>query len=261
MTSQASRRFSRRLIPGRSCVLGLALILGACATSKSINASGEPKRILVAMKAACGGDAWNQVQGWHETGLADLPGRPGIEHEIWHDMRTLKTTMMNRVGGRVMRHAGFNGSSYWQTKPDGTVEVGHDPAKLRRHRRDAYLSSSGWFFPHRFPAQIDLIGSRQIDGSEHYVLRISPSDAEPFDLWINAGTYRIRKIIAGEEYAELSDYKMFGGICSATTGRQGDGDPAHDIVLRVLTIDTLRTIPSATFEPPHVGTERSTQWW
>ena len=43
---------------------------------------------------------------------------------------------------------------------------------------------------------------------------------------------------------------MFDGVCSATTGRQGDGDPAHEIVLHVQTVETEDAVPAATFEPP-----------
>ena len=234
----------------RAGVLGLALTLMGCAPQGRIGSSPTPARILAAMKSACGGNAWDGVKGWHETGIVKLPGRPDMPHEIWHDMRTLKTAMINRNEGRVMRHAGYNGSAYWHVKPDGSVDIGHEPAKLRKHRRDAYLSSSGWFFPQRFPASISQTGTWLIDGTPHHVLRIAPTEADPFDLWVDAGTYRIRKIIAGEEYAELSDYKMFGGICSATIGRQGDGNPAHEIVLEVRTIETSKAIPAASFEPP-----------
>jgi hypothetical protein len=240
---------------GKFCAIGLAAIVAGCATHSPVSSSRGPAELLARMKDNCGGEAWNRVVGWHETGVADLPGRPGIPHEIWHDMRTLKTAMMNRVGDRVMRHAGFNGSTYWQVKPDGDVEVGDDPAKLRRHRRDAYLSSAGWFFPERFPAEMVLAGRVEVDGTAHHVLRIAPADAEPFDLWVNSRTYRIHKIVAGAEYAELSDYRMFGGVCSATLGKQGDGNPAHELVLHVRTIDTSRAIPAATFEPP-VGARR-----
>ena len=48
---------------------------------------------------------------------------------------------------------------------------------------------------------------------------------------------------AFEEYAELSDYRTFNEVCSATTGRQGDGDPSHEIVLHVQSIDTTQPIP------------------
>lgn len=234
----------------RTCIVSIALALPGCSHPNTFNSSGRPERILASMRAACGGKAWDAVQGWHETGVVDLPGRSGMPHEIWHDMRTLKTAMMNRVEGRVMRHAGFNGTVYWQVKPDGGVDVGRDPAKLRRHRRDAYLSSSGWYFPKRFPAKTVLVESKPFEGTPHHVLRIFPSEAESFDLWVNATTYRIRRIVAGTEYAVLSDYKMFGGICSATIGRQGDGNPAHDIVLHVRTINTSKPIPASAFEPP-----------
>lgn len=253
MTFVASVR--RLSFLGKLCSIGLAAIVAGCATHNPASPSPGPAELLGKMKDSCGGEAWDRVAGWHETGVADLPGRPGIPHEIWHDMRTLKTAMMNRVGDRVMRHAGFNGSTYWQVKPDGAVEVGDDPAKLRRHRRDAYLSSAGWFFPDRFPAEIALAGSVQVAGTPHHVLRIAPADAEPFDLWVNSATHRIHKIIAGDEYAELSGYRMFGGVCSATLGKQGDGNPAHGVVLHVRTIDTSRAIPAATFEPPP-GTSR-----
>ena len=202
------------------------------------------------MKAACGGEAWERVQGWHETGIVDLPGQPGVPYEIWHDMRTLKTAMINRVDGRVVRHAGFNGSESWQVAADGRVTIGRDPAVVRRQRRDAYLSSAGWFFRDRFPAAIILAGTETRDGRVHDVLRFTPEHADSFDLWVARDTHRISRIVAGNEYAELTDYRMFDGLCSATTGRQGDGDPAHEIVLHVQTVETEDAVPAATFEPP-----------
>lgn len=230
-------------------MLVLALLAAGCATAEKRGSTG-PEPILAAMKAACGGAAWDRVRGWHETGVVDLPGRPGVPYEIWHDMRELKTAMLNRVEGRVVRHAGYNGSVYWQAGPDGRAETGRDPATLRRHRRDAYLSSAGWFFPARFPARIALAGTQDVDGRTLDVLRITPAEADSFDLWVDRDTHRIRRIASGSEYADLSDYRMFGTVCSATTGRQGDGDPAHDIVLHVQAIETDEAVPAATFEPP-----------
>ena len=125
---------------------------------------------------------------------------------------------------------------------------------LRRQRRDAYLSSAGWFFPERFPAEIVLAGAQDSGGETLDVLRITPRDADSFELWVDRETHRVRRIGAGSEYAELSDYRMFGGVCSATTGRQGDGDPAHEIVLHVQTVDTGAPIPPATFDPPEQST-------
>ena len=146
-------------------MLAFALLAAGCVTQSAAETSSRgPEAVLAELKAACGGEAWERVQGWHETGVVDLPGRPGLPYEIWHDMRTLKTAMINRVDGHVIRHAGFNGAEYWQVAPDGRVNIGRDPAVVRRQRRDAYLSSAGWFFRDRFPAAIILAGSETRDG-------------------------------------------------------------------------------------------------
>ena len=235
----------------KSPMLVLALLAAGCVTQSAAETSRRgPETVLAEMQTACGGEAWNRVQGWHETGVVDLPGRPGLPYEIWHDMRTLKTAMINRVDGRVVRHAGFNGSEYWQVAPDGRVTIGRDPAVVRRQRRDAYLSSAAWFFRDRFPAEIIRVGDETRDGRIHDVLRIWPEAADSFDLWVARDTHRISRIVAGNEFAELTDYRMFGSVCSATTGRQGDGDPTHAIVLHVQTVETGAAVPAATFEPP-----------
>jgi hypothetical protein len=235
----------------KTALLTLALLSAACASSSMAKSPPETATgILARMKSACGGAAWDRVKGWHETGTVDLPGRPGVPYEIWHDMASLKTTMQNRVGDRVLRHAGYDGSSYWQAGPDGKLEIGRDPLKLRKQRRDAYLSSAGWFFPRRFPAKIDLGESQAWEGKLLPILRIAPQGAEPFELWVDPDTHQIRRIIAGAEYANLSDYRMFGGICSATSGRQGDGDPTHEVVLHVERVETEKAIPASTFAPP-----------
>jgi hypothetical protein len=234
----------------KAALLTLALFSGALAAPAVAKAPRENARTIVArMKAACGGAAWDRVLGWHETGTVDLPGRPGTPYEIWHDMASLKTAMQNRVGDHVLRRSGYNGTAYWQAGPNGKVDVGQDPSRLRRQRRDAYLSSAGWFFPRRFPAKVDLSGTQQWEGKRLHVLRIVPEGADSFDLWVDPDTHQIRRIIAGSEYANLSDYRMFSGVCSATTGRQGDGDPAHEIVLHVGTVETDKAIPPGTFAP------------
>jgi len=225
----------------------LFALLGGCATGSAPGPSAAS--ILAEMKAACGGEAWRDVQGWHETGAVEMPGAPPMTHEVWHDMHGLKTAMVSRVEGRVVRHAGFNGSVYWQVGPDGKSQVGQDPARVRRQRRDAYLSSSGWFLPERFPATIVIAGTEAAEGRRFDVLRITPADAEPFDLWVDRESHRIARIVAGDEYVHLAEYRMFGGICSATRGRQGDSDPAHEIVLHVESVETATPIPAATFEP------------
>ena len=234
----------------RADSLTLALLAGCATQSAGDRPARDAGAIIAEMKAACGGDAWDRVQGWHETGVVEVPGRPPMDHQVWHDMRSLKTAMVTRLNGQIVRHSGFNGATYWQVGPDGTVRAGAEPDKLRSQLRDTYLSSAGWFFPTRFAAAVALAGTEASDGKPMDVLRITPEGADSFDLWVDRDTHRIRRIVAGKEYAELSDYRTFGGVCSAIRGRQGDGDPAHDIVLHVRSVETDAPIPPAIFEPP-----------
>jgi len=216
----------------------------------------SPAAVVAEMKAACGGAAWDRVRAWHETSVVEAAGRPPVSVETWHDMKTLKTGVINRVDGKIVRRGGFDGASYWSVGADGRVEVGRDPQRLRRHRRDAYLSSFAWFFPERFPAKIDLDGQRRWEGQVVDVLRITPENADSFEIWVDRENRHVRRIMAENEYADLSEYRTFGDVCSATVGRQGDGDPAYEIVLRVQTVEVTAPAPTSAFSPPEAQAGR-----
>jgi len=225
----------------------LAVLLSLASLAAPAPASAEA--LLAEMRAACGGDAWDRVEGWHETGRVDLPGRPGVPYEAFHSMRAPTMATRNRIAGRIVRQSGYDGSVGWQAGPDGAARIERDPAALRRLRRDAYLSSFGWFLRDRMPARFTLAGAEMRGGRTFDILRIAPEGAESFDLWIDRAARRMARIVAGSEYAELSDYRDFAGVCTPTTGRQGDGDPAHEIVLHVETVAT-GPVGAGTFSPP-----------
>ena len=223
----------------------VAALMGASAAS-----AGKPERKLLAeMREACGGVAWDRVQGWHEKSEAEMKGMPLIQNDVWHDMKSLKSTMTSFVGGRIIRRTGFNGPTAWRIGSDGQVQTITDEGELRTQRRDAYLSSFAWFLPKRFPAKFRLLPDNNRDVQVYRVMRIAPENAEPFELWIDPKTRLVKRIVSGSEYAELSDYKNFDGVCTATTGRQGNGDPDKDIVLRVLNVKTTQRAPVTTFDP------------
>ena len=231
----------------------LVIALGLVATATAAPAQseeGSAQALLAQMKAACGGSAWDRVQSWHETGSVEFPNGQTAENEVWHDMHSLKSAMIGRMGGKVVRRAGFDGTSYWQAGPDGQVQTGNDPMGLRSQRRDAYLSSFGWFFPDRFPATVELAENKAIEGETFQVLRITPQDSDSFELWVDRGTHLVRRIVAGKEFADLTEYKTFDGVCTATRGMQGDGNPQHEITLLVRTVDTTTPAPASIFTAP-----------
>lgn len=227
-------------------MLGTLLV----ALSVAAQAAPSPERALLAeMKAACGGDAWDRLQGWHERGRAELPGGRVMTYEAWHDIGTLRTLYAQSVDGRLVALSGYDGAMLWRGGPDGQIERNGDPAVLRRKLRDLYVSSFAFFFPDRFPASFTLLGTRRHGGRDYDVLQVTPVDAESVELWVDRQTHRVGRIVAPGETAELGDYREFGGLCTATTGRQGDGDPAHTLVLHVENVET-GPIPAGRFVPP-----------
>ena len=233
-------------------LIASALLFPACAPSVSAAASAgihaREAALLAQMRAACGGDAWEKVKGWHERGKVDMAGQSGLTYEAFHEMTTLRTTYVQRLNGKIIRLGGFDGANGWRVRPDGTVETVSDMAQLRKMRRDMYLSNAGYFFPTRFPARFELTGVQPLDGRTFDVLRITPTDAESADLWVDRETHRIHRIAAGNEVAEGTGYRMFGAVCAPTLLRQGDGDPAHDIILSVEVVETGPIDPQR-FEP------------
>lgn len=225
------------------------LMLAGCTTPNG-RIDRAPERLLSEMKAACGGAAWDRVRSWHETSVAEIPGMGRFDNDVWHDMQALKSVMFSAANGRRMRAVGYNGEVAWQQGPDGQVRSSIDPARLRVQRRDAYLSSFGWFFPRRFPAEFAMKSDMTYRGKNYSVIQVSPRNAEPFDLWVDPATRQVGRIVAGDEYAELSDYRTFGGVCTATKGRQGGGDGKPELALRVIDVKTDQSAAPSLFDPP-----------
>ncbi|MBL0951005.1 MAG: hypothetical protein IBJ08_10015 [Pseudomonas sp.] len=210
----------------------------------------EEARLLAAMKGACGGSAWDSVRSWHERSTVEITDGSLIENDVWHDMSSLKSAMTSASGGRTFRRTGYNAVYAWIIGTDGQIAVLEAEGDLRRQRRDVYLSSFGWFFPERFPARFELLPDIMRDDRLHKVLRITPADAEPFELWIDAEDLLVRRIIAEDEFADLSDYKTFDGVCTATLGHQGKQSTGVELVLRVRDVVTTERPHSAIFDPP-----------
>jgi len=233
----------------RALAIPMLLLSFACAANTA-RTENQPRRLLAEMKAACGGAAWDHAKAWHERSTAEIPGLPLLQNEVWHDLHSLKSAMVSRADGRVMRATGFNGKTTWLKGPDGQVRISSDPVRLRQQRRDSYLSSFGWFFPDRFPATFNLVGEADYLGERYLVLNVAPKDADPFDLWVDAETRLVRRIVAGDESADLSDYRTFAGVCTATTGRQRSEPGGPEMVLRVIEVTTGEAAPPTVFEPP-----------
>jgi hypothetical protein len=234
----------RTVVCGVSC-----LMLAAVQATAKEAGPAKAAALLKQMRAACGGANWDKVRGWHETGRVDLPNGMSARHDAWSDMRLLKTASKASVDGRTMRHVGFDGASVWSLRRDGSVERSAEKPAIAKQRRDAYISSFGYFLPKRFPARAEWLGNKSNAGKNYQVIRMTPRGAAIVDIWIDPQTHLVARFEADGEHADLSDYRTFDGVCTATTGRQGGSDPARTIVLHIEAVDT-GPVPAATFSPP-----------
>jgi len=106
----------------KTLCIAMLLMASACVSTNAPDPQAT-QRLLADMKAACGGSAWDQAKAWHERSTAEIPGMPLLENEVWHDLHSLKSAMVSKAGGRVMRAAGYNGTVAWLRGPDGQVRT------------------------------------------------------------------------------------------------------------------------------------------
>ncbi|WP_155805933.1 hypothetical protein [Erythrobacter litoralis] len=215
----------------------VSLALSGCASVADHQMIGDREQVLLAqMRKACGGDAWDRVEGWHETGKVELPNGLEATYDAWSAMRDLATAARASAGEMQLRHVGFDGTEFWSVGQDGSVSIDRRDETLRKQRRDAYISSHAYFLPDRFPADFQVVGEKEHEGFSFVVLQVTPTGAGSVDLWIDPASFLVRRMVADQESVELSDYAFFHGVCTATTGLQRGKEAADTLTLKIETV-------------------------
>lgn len=183
------------------------IALTACSDPQ---AQAKGAAIVAAAKAATGGSAWDEIEIWHERGEFHPAGQQqSMRFEHWGDLRTLKARNMNSAHARYML---FDGRSvYFCTNPEC------DPAEMmdgKIVRSGEYRVAYGFYFPERFPATFEYDRS-QTEGDRTFdIVKVSPVDLEPLELWIDRATHRIARTIyqGGSTRADYSSYRKVGSV-------------------------------------------------
>jgi hypothetical protein len=228
------------------CLLVMLLSLPASAEAPSAEKGAA---LLRQMKEACGGAAWDRVEGWHETGRVSLPQHPDARIDYWNDMHSLRYGYRASDGEAPLIRKGFDGTLYWAALPSGEVETTDDSGTLKEVRLGAYLSAFGYFLPDRFPAKVAYWGPHEEAGVLYHVIRIQPQDANSADLWVDAATNRTARIYSMYGVGKFSGYRDFDGVCAPTYVEQTDG--ATTTVQRLESIET-GPVPEHRFSPPAI---------
>jgi hypothetical protein len=213
--------------------------------------TAEADAILAHAKAASGGGAWDRLQGWHERGV--IVRRDGqVDYEAWIDMRDLAIVNTRTADGATVVH-GSDGRASWIIDPAGGVRFDTTSNGLAASRRNAYFSIFGYFFPKRFAAQRVYVGPQVSGGVTYDVVRVTPADGSPMELWIDRATHRIGALVDPDKahpmIALLSDYRPVGGVMVPFTVATSFGGPRAAIVQHIGAYDFGPPDPSR-FTPP-----------
>ena len=234
----------RLIMAGPSLVavaLLLALPAGAAASSQKALA------ILAEIKAASGGDAWDKVTGWHETGVHGTTA-----YETWLDYQHYGS-LFKQTRDDHIRLRGFNGTIAWDRGPDGRVVVSTEKSRLAEARTTAYASINGFLFPDRFPARFDYLRAASEGDRQYDVLRITPESANAFELWVDRATHLVAKLIdrTGERpvVATITGYEEVDGLKLGSGFTVSDGIPAHAETARIGRYE-VTSLARSVFDPP-----------
>ena len=196
----------------------LAVLVISLASCDSVPKSGqqateitgrEATAIIDRAKAATGGKAWDEITIWHEVGEATSATGQKSRYEHWQDFHSLAT---RNIGGGEMDHMIFDGhEAYGCPNPACQPPRPLDATSLKG---GAYQVAYGFFFPDRFPASFQYQGSRVDHGVHYDVVKVSPTNLDPFEIWIDPTTHLIYRFAdaSGRFQTDFSDYRRVGGV-------------------------------------------------
>jgi hypothetical protein len=196
--------------------------------------SRETQRVISQAFAATGGHGWYMLRGWHET------GRRGSEsYETWLD--PVRYGMRSEVrDAQGLKITGFNGQAVWQVQPTGTITAVNDHATLSEARTEAFFAGDCYFFEGRFGARGDYLGVRRMGRRAYDVVRIQPWNGEPRELWFDAGSHLLGRIVdhtGGRTAAvRVSDYRKVGPVLVAFRFAPEPGTAASPLAREVQTL-------------------------
>jgi hypothetical protein len=209
--------------------------------------------VLAGAKQATGGQGWDHLTAWTETGIVHAGGLDG-SYQTWSDAKHLRSAGQFDLGP-ASQSQGFDGTSAWSTDSSHQVRVEASQEAVAGATQDSYRASWGFFFPERFPAQTAYAGRRPADGAVFDVVTVTPKGADPFEVWVDTKTHRIDRevqLTGGQPATFLfSDWRRRGPVeLPAKVIQRIAGDPKYDAVTLTRSVDMTTPVPDSRFAPP-----------
>lgn len=210
------------------------------------------QEILAKSKQAMGGDALDQVRSVHTKASIKTSGLSG-EAESWED--TLTGHYVERYHlGPASGADGFDGTTVWSTDTSGQPRAEGGGDARQGAADEAYRRAMAYWYPQRWPAQIEYSGEKEDQGKRFYLLRISPQNGRPFDLWIDATTHLFDRTVEKADIETrttyLSDYRTVQGVKLPFAVHGTNGQSQYDQFGTVQQVELNVPIEAARFRMP-----------
>ncbi len=232
-------------------VAGAAAFRPAAAESAGDKTS-DPQAILLKYKQATGGDAWDGVKSDHVKAKVTTAGMEGTV-ESWEDVRTGRF-VDHLVLGPVTQTQGFDGRIVWSQDTSKQVRKEEGGDEREGTANEAYRRSLSYWYPDRHPASLEYGGLKEEDGRQFHVVRITPKDGRPFDLWIDAATslpdHVVEKAAMETRTTYLSDYRQVDRVKVPFAIRSTNGETRYDLHATLESIEFNRPVEEAQFAMP-----------
>lgn len=208
--------------------------------------------ILAQSKAAAGGAAWDNVHYIHTRAHGETSGLAGPIDTV-EDVHTGAAVSHYQLG--PMKGAnGFDGKTAWTQDNSGQVAVqGADDAR-QGAANDAYRTMRAYWYPDRAAAEISYAGAKSDGGANYDIVRITPKGGRPFDMWIDARTHLVGRVVEKTaidlQTTYLSDYRSVAGKMLPFAIRQSNGETKYDTTIKVESVTFEDTAPAQAFAPP-----------
>jgi hypothetical protein len=228
-----------------SPILLLALSLAAAPT-------GDPQAVLAKARQASGGEAWAKLTSTHTKLKFETSGLKGVS-EGWEDLRTGRSASRFTLGPATGAE-GFDGKVSWNQDTSGQVLIEDSQEARETAASAAYRTSLAYYFPDRWPAELELLPERSEGGRHFAVLRVKPKGGRAFEMWIDSATSLIdRTVEVGAIETRtvfFSDYRAVQGVRLPHTNRSTNGEEKYDQLLTVESIELNAPLTDALFASP-----------
>jgi hypothetical protein len=230
----------------KTTALALTLLLLPAARA------ADPAGILARAKEAAGGKAWDAVKTLHTRARIATSGLTGTA-DAWDDLRNGRFVDTYDLGA-VTGAGGFDGKTTWSQDPSGQTRVDDSGDAREGSVDEAYRRSLAYWYPERRKAELSDAGDRSEGERAFHVLRIAPAGGRPFEMWIDARTFLIDRIVekgARETRTTfLSDYRETQGLRLPFASRSTNGEAQYDQTATVEGFEVNPAIDEAKFQQP-----------